>query len=70
MTHVKKKHMTRWGLEPRTYRRPCKYSDYLANGPHGEPAYGRVVVLLPRSVWTLPGTSKKFFCDGAHMKES
>ena len=38
VTHVKKNHMTRWGLEPGTYRRPCKYSDHLANGPHGEPA--------------------------------
>ena len=36
--HVKKKHMTRWGLEPGTYHRPCKYSDHLANGPHDEPA--------------------------------
>ena len=32
------KHMTRWGLEPGTYHRPCKYSDHLANGPHDEPA--------------------------------
>ena len=32
------KHMTRWGLEPGTYHRPCKYSDHLANEPHDEPA--------------------------------
>ena len=38
MTHVKKKHMTRRGLEHRTYRSPREYSNHLAIGPHGKPS--------------------------------
>ena len=50
MTHVKKKHMTRWGLEPGTYHRPCKYSDHLANGPHDEPASSSYSSCTPSKV--------------------
>ena len=38
MTYVKKKHMTKQGPEPKTYRRLGKYSDHLdlAIGSHGK----------------------------------
>ena len=54
--NVKKKHMTRRGLEPRTFRRPRQYSDHLAIRPHYKSvnstnARGRVVVLLP-GLWS------------------
>ena len=76
MTHVKKKHMTRWGLEPGTYHRPCKYSDHLANGPHDEPASS--TIYTAGSLYSFQGLfghhqtlrKKRFSCDGAHMKES
>ena len=46
-----KKHMTRLGLEPRTYRKLREYSDHLAIACEIlQYAQGRVVVLPPGSV--------------------
>ena len=53
MTHVKKNHMTRRGLELKTYHKLREYSYHLAIRPHGKPSnsiHSGVVVLLPRSV--------------------
>ena len=37
MSQGRKRHMARPGLEPRTSRKPCEYSDHWAIGPHGRP---------------------------------
>ena len=37
MSQGRKKHMAPPGLEPRTSRRQCEYSDHWAIGPHGRP---------------------------------
>ena len=37
--------MTRWGLEPRTYRRSCEYSEDLAIGPHDKPVISTIGIL-------------------------
>ena len=54
MSQVKKKHLTRRGLEPRPYRRSREYSDHLVIGPHASLCILQYVVLLPRAVVFLP----------------
>ena len=65
MSHVRKKHMTRWGLEPRTYCRSCEYSEDLAIGQHDKSVNSTIGKLqgsgTPSKVCGLPRLSGKMW---------
>ena len=60
MLQGRKKHTARPGLEPRTPRRSCEYSDHWAIGPHGRPvtSFPCLIRFVPESARNHAGTDE------------